>query len=260
VASLSLTEAVDTTRRNDDMSTTPTRHNNRTGSLVSEELLKEMVEGSKEFPPTAKGSALLIAENRMSYAQQGETVGSYPPPGDPRAFHDAAERAPDEQTMDLFMDKLGARLAFERSGVRLYEGMVAKVQALGTFDGGPTVDDLQHIRSEELAHFMLLRDCIERLGGDPTAMTPSADVQATLSKGAPDVMADPRIGVIESLDALLAAELVDHASWDSLIEIARLAGEPDVADQFESAFQEEEEHLEMVKSWMEASIRQKTTT
>lgn len=239
------------------MSTTPVPHNNRTGSHLTEDRLEKMIEGTKEFRPSSSGSAQLIARNRMSYAQNGETVGSYPPPGNPRIFKDAADRAPNEQMMDLFMDKLGARLAFERSGVRLYEGMIAKVDALGSFDGGPSVDDLDHICKEELAHFNLLRDCIERLGGDPTAMTPSADVQATLGKGASEVMADPRIGVIQSLEALLTAELADHASWDSLIEITRSAGEPEMADQFENALQEEEEHLEKVQGWMAASAKQK---
>lgn len=242
------------------MSTTPVPHNNRTGSHLTEDRLEMMVQGTKEFAPSSSGSAQLIAKNRMSYAHDGDSVGTYPPPGNPSVFKDAADRAPNEQTMDLFMDKLGARLAFERSGTRLYEGMIAKVEALGSFDGGPTVQDLEHIREEELAHFHLLRDCIERLGGDPTAMTPAADVQATLGKGVSEVMGDPRIGVIPSLDALMTAELADHASWDSLIEIARKAGEPEIADQFEDALSEEEEHLEMVRGWMAASVMEKTSS
>ena len=237
------------------MSTTPTRHNNRTGSHLSEEQLQQMIEGTREFAPTSKGSAKLTANNRMTYAEDGETVGSYVPPENLRAFKDAAERAPNEQTMDKFMDKLGARLAFERSGVRLYEGMIAKVEALGSFEGGPSVEDLQHIRDEEFEHFTMLRDCIEQLGGDPTAVTPSGDVQATLLKGVSDVMADPRIGVVYSLEALLIAELSDHASWDALEEIARSAGAEDMADLFDSALDKEEEHLNMVESWIAAAIK-----
>jgi hypothetical protein len=133
--------------------------------------------------------------------------------------------------------------------------MMAKVEVLGSFDGGPTLDDLQHIRDEEFAHFMMLRDCIEQLGGDPTAMTPSADVHATLGKGVADVMADPRVGVIDSLDALLIAELSDHAGWDALEEIARNAGAEDMADAFDAALDEEEEHLNMVERWIGASIK-----
>jgi hypothetical protein len=241
------------------MSTIPVPHNNRTGSHLSEDQLKEMVDGTKEFGPTSEGSAKLVGENRMKYAKEGETVGSYAPPDDPRAFKDAADRAPNEQTMDVFMDKLGARLAFERSGVRLYEGMIAKVEALGSYDGGPSVDDLQHIRAEELAHFKMLHECIESLGGDPTAMTPAADIQATLGKGATDVMADPRIGVMESIEALMMAELADHASWDALEEVAKAAGADEMVEKFEQALDEEEEHLSMVEKWMAAAIQQKTS-
>lgn len=240
------------------MSTVPVRHNNRTGSRLSEEELQKMVDGTKEFGPTSKGSAQLIAQNRMSYAEDGETLGSYPPPENARVFKDAADKAPNEQSMDLFMDKLGARLAFERTGVRLYEGMIAKVDALGSFDGGPSVGDLEHIRSDELTHFNLLRDCIEQLGGDPTAMTPSADVDATLGEGATKVMVDPRIGVIDSLQALLIAELADHAGWDALHEIAKSVGADEMAEKFDKALDEEEEHLRSVEQWMGAAFSSMT--
>ena len=40
------------------------------------------------------------------------------------------------------MDKLGERLAFEHAGARLYEALLAKHRAYGSFDGGPSADDL----------------------------------------------------------------------------------------------------------------------
>ena len=38
----------------------------------------------------------------------------------------------------VFIDKLGERAAFERTGTRLYQGALAKFDVLGSWDGGPT--------------------------------------------------------------------------------------------------------------------------
>jgi hypothetical protein len=43
------------------------------------------------------------------------------------------------------IDRLGARLAFERSGVRLYEALLSKLDASGIFDGGPSREDIERI-------------------------------------------------------------------------------------------------------------------
>lgn len=53
----------------------------------------------------------------------------------------------------FFLDKLSERLAFERTGVRLYEALLNKCQTLGESAPGPTLEDIEHIGSEELEHF-----------------------------------------------------------------------------------------------------------
>ena len=77
----------------------------------------------------------------------------------------------------LFLDKLGERLAFERSGTRLYEALVSKHDAFGSFAGGPSKGDLEAILQEEYRHFTMLASTIKQLGGDPTVVTPSADLR-----------------------------------------------------------------------------------
>src|SRR5690554_4750596 len=76
---------------------------------------------------------------------------------------------------ELLLDKLGERLAYERTGVRLYEAMIAKALACEG-SGAELVPTLQQIRNDEQAHMILLINAIETLGADPTAMTPCADV------------------------------------------------------------------------------------
>jgi hypothetical protein len=48
----------------------------------------------------------------------------------------------------------------------------------------------------------MLKSIIERHGGDPTAVTPSMDLQATASRGVMQVIVDPRTTLLQSLEAI----------------------------------------------------------
>jgi ferritin-like metal-binding protein YciE len=111
-----------------------------------------------------------------------------------------------------------------------------------------------HIRNEEAKHFALLAECIEFLGGDPTAQTPCADVAGVASSGLMQVLTDPKTTVEQSLSALLTAELTDHAAWEDLIALARKMGHDDMAKQFEEALEREAEHLATVRKWHEVLL------
>src|SRR4029434_375002 len=85
----------------------------------------------------------------------------------------------------IFLDKLGERIAFERTGTRLYGALITKHLAsinagndvLAPAAAGETAaETLQRIRAEELEHFHMLCDAVTQLGGDPSAQTPCADV------------------------------------------------------------------------------------
>jgi rubrerythrin len=152
----------------------------------------------------------------------------------------------------LLMDKLGERLAFERSGTRLYEALVSKHDAFGSFAGGPRKGDLEGILREEHEHFTMLSSTIEQLGGDPTAVTPSANLHATASRGIAQVIVDPRTTLLQSLEAILIAELADHACWEALIALAQQAGEDTLVKPFKQALVTEQEHLVKVRAWLAA--------
>jgi rubrerythrin len=215
------------------------RRQNRTGIAVSPDAAAEMIAATGEFPPSSPGGSDEIAAERMEYTRQGEPVGSMPPmPGRRNG------------RLGVLLDKLGERLAFERAGTRLYDALVSKHDAGGTFRGAPARDELLEIRNEEHGHFLMVGEAIARLGGDPTVVTPSADVQMTASKGLPAVLADPRTDLLESLEAILTAELVDNDCWPALIELAQQAGEIDLATQFTSALEAERRHLENVRTWV----------
>ena len=216
---------------------------NHTGISLHPELAAEMIEGTTEFGPTSSGGAELLAQNRIRVAQISEPAATMPPS---RGL--AVELLP-------LLDKLGARLQFERTGTRLYQALISKLDAYGTFAGGPARGDLEQIRDEEHRHMLLCQQMIVDLGGDPTTVTPCANLQATASRGICDVLVDPRTNLVECLDAILVAELADVASWDLLAKTAALAGQTELEAVLRQAENTETEHLLKVRTWIEAASK-----
>jgi rubrerythrin len=234
------------------MNQNPTLGTNRTGVAIAPQRAQEMLTGMEEFPPSSQGSAYDIAQVRIAYAQEAEPLGSVPPPGSLKGTVQTAVKAVMGEKPMLFMDKLGERLAFERTGTRLYEALVSKYDAFGSFTGGPSRDDLEHVLQEEYKHFTMLQSAIEQLGGDPTAVTPSANLHATAAHGINKVIVDPRTTLLQSLEAMLIAELADNACWEALVELAQGAGEDELVKQFGQARVTEQEHLQKVQAWVAA--------
>jgi len=150
----------------------------------------------------------------------------------------------------LLMEKLGERLIFERAGARLYEALLSKLDAYGSFEGGPERDDLEEIRSEEHEHFLMVREAITDLGGDPAQPTPSASLAELTTRGVQAVIQNPRVDLRQSLEAILVVELTDSAGWDLLISIAESVGRIPLAESFKKALQSEAEHVEKVQTWI----------
>jgi hypothetical protein len=223
---------------------------NRTGIATSPKLTQEMVAGSQEFAPTPDGDENIIARVRQEYALDADPLGSVPPPATLKGAAKTAVRGAKGQRPTQFVDKLGERLAFERTGVRLYGALISKFDAFGSFDGGPTREALVEIMNQEHQHFALLADAVTQVGGDPTVVTPSADLHATMTAGVLAVTVDPRTTFVQCLDAALVAELADNAAWEVLAELAMQNGEDELAAAFETAREQEAVHLETVKGWI----------
>ncbi len=218
--------------------TSTTMKMNRTGLEAAGPRAAEMLEVIELTEPSALGSDEGIHENRVEYAAEGHEIGSLPP---------AAER-----DLAMLLDKLGERLAFERMGVRLYEALMDKLENGEAFEGGPSREDLEHIRREEGEHFLLLDEVIRAQGGDPTMMTPCANLAGVESMGVHSVVVDPRTTLAQGLHAILVVELADHAGWELLLELTRHIGALDLTRRFQHALEQEQEHLRMVRSWLSA--------
>lgn len=158
--------------------------------------------------------------------------------------------------MDMAPLSRGERLAFERAGTRLYETMLFKCGAVDAAGHPVDVAALARIRDDEESHFRLVHKFLERLGADPTAMTPSADMVGVQGMGLMQVISDPRTTIAQALNALLTAELSDNASWDLLIELARQTGHEDMAGEFAAALETERQHLAMVRGWLREAVLQ----
>ena len=227
---------------------------NRTGVHMSPADLKEMMKDVEGSANGGTGDGAGIAAVRTSYIAEAEPVGSMPPPASAKGAIKTAAKKLTGKAPEVFLDKLGERLAFERSGVRLYEALLTKCQATPEKLPGMSTEQLMHFRDEEAKHFKLVADCIERLGADPTAQTPAADMTGVASMGLIQVLDDPRTTVAQSLQALLIAELVDNAGWELLIELAEELGQDDMVTSFEEALAEEVEHLDHVRKWAAQSV------
>lgn len=223
---------------------------NRTGMQTSPELAEEIIEGATSATPSSEGGAEDIAESRGEYIAEGFPIGSMPM----MPASEEGEADEEEAGMAVLLDKLSERLAFERTGVRLYEALLNKCQTLGESAPGPTLEDIEHIGSEELEHFLLINNAIIEIGGDPTVQSPSADLVGVASMGIMQVLTDPRSSLAQCLQVMLTAELTDNDGWELLIKLADNLGYDDMKAEFEEALANEQEHLVNVRNWLSECV------
>lgn len=223
---------------------------NRTGIQTAPELAEELIDGASNAAPSSEGGAEDIAQFRADYIAEGFPIGSLPTV--PVSEEEQADE--DEMAMAVFLDKLSERLAFERTGVRLYEAFYNKVETLGETVPGPTLEQIDQIGREELEHFLMVNRTITELGGDSTVESPSADVGGVASMGIMQVLTDPRTSVAQCLQALLTAELTDNDGWRLLIQLADNFGFDEAKVEFETALANEVVHLQNVRNWLSECV------
>lgn len=159
------------------------------------------------------------------------------------------------QNKDKVIDLLTARLLFERTGVKLYESIMAKLRANNEQGYDRMLGQLQEHRDQEKEHEEWLEEQIRALGGDADAMTEMAQLEARESSGIEDVILDGDNEVSHLFHALLTAELADNAGWDLLASLADEAGDRDAERAFKKRLHEEEEHLIFARKAVERLAR-----
>jgi hypothetical protein len=232
---------------------------NRTGLDMAPLSKGDMIAYAQEEADRAPESDGAFEAVHIAYTEEAERVGSVPIPATVKGMATTAVSKMTGHKPEVLMDKLGERLAFERTGTRLYEAMLLKCGGLDPANHPIDVGALAAIRDDEESHFHLVHRHLERLGADPTAMTPCADMAGVQGMGLMQVITDPRTTIAQALNALLTAELTDNASWDLLIELARQTGHDEMADEFTGALEREAEHLTMVRGWLREAVLQEAT-
>ena len=230
---------------------------NRTGIDMSPAQAKEMVRGAEELTPLRAGNGHSLVSIEREYIEAADPLGSVPLPGTLKGALKSFMDKATGRNPEVFLNKLGERLAFERTGVRLYDALITKCEATGS---SLPIERLREIRDEEAQHFHLLTEAMESLGADPTAQTPDADVAAVASSGIQKVLTDPRTSVAQCLDAMLTAELTDNAGWDMLCSLAEEMGLDELEAEFRQALAEEDTHLEDVRTWVTESVLSESGT
>lgn len=224
---------------------------NRTGIQMSPFDASELQRDVESAAPEPPGDASALADLRKTFITNSDPIGSVPIPATLRGAVSTVTAKLTGDQPEVLLDKLGERLAFERTGTRLYDALISKFDAAKSGTPSMTRDDLLKIRNDEMRHFSLLVDAIQLVGGDPTAQTPCADVAGVEAMGLMQVLTDPRTTLAQSLHAILVAEMTDNLGWDHLIALAENNGLNAMTSDFESARNEERIHLQSVQGWLE---------
>jgi len=228
---------------------------NRTGLKTSPVHARELLE-IRELQRTAPAPEFDAVALRASYLAEAGTVGSMPPPPTLRGMAGTAMKALTGKKMHVLLDKMAERAAFERTGTRLYDMMLQKVAVAPSLPAGMTIEGVQQIRDEEHSHFLLLTAAIEELGADPTAMTPCANVTGVQGLGLVQAMGEPRLTIAQALSTLLAAEVIDAASWELLIDLAGQFNQDALVERFTEALVAEQRHDATVRAWLATAIQE----
>jgi hypothetical protein len=228
---------------------------NRTGLQMSPQHAKEMMENVELLEDGSSGGHAALTDSqalsatRLEYIASADPLGSVPAPATLKGAVKSGAKMLTGRRPQVFIDKLAERLAFERGGTRLYDAVCAKAMAQNKEASKVSAEELREIRNSEASHALLIKECLETLGADPTAQTPCADLVGVETMGLLQAVSDPRTTLAQSLHAALAAELIDNEGWEDLIVMASELGHDDMARRFKQALDEEGVHLTKVRSW-----------
>jgi len=223
---------------------------NRTGIDTSPEQFQELLQGLEEFPPMI-GDQDTLGVSRAAYIREADPIGTVPPPGTVKRVVKEGMQKVMGRNAAVLIDALGGRLAFERTGTRLYDAFLEKCEVRSEEAATLPLDRLRQFREEEAAHMEMVWDALRQLGADPTCVTPMADVNGVASVGVMQLLADPRTSIAQSLHAIHIAELVDNDGWQQLVKLALTLGQNAMAEQFRRAMAEEDQHLTVIRQLAE---------
>jgi hypothetical protein len=227
---------------------------NKTGVQMSPLNTKAMLSDDNILTRVHPGDETQAAALRQAYIAEGDGLGSIPVPGTMKGMVSMGLNLLKGDKPQILLDKLAERLAMERSATRLYDALLTKLAVMTEGRASINLEQVATIRGDEARHAVMLAEAIASMGGDPTAMTPSADLVGVEGMGLVQVLNDPRTSLAQSLHALLTAELSDGVGWETLIALADEHEQADMVTQFSLALQQERKHQVMIQTWYEEAV------
>lgn len=156
-----------------------------------------------------------------------------------------------EKNRAKLIDLLSERLTFERAAIRLYDKVLARIAAEAGGDADRRVQrlapTLREFREQEQEHADWLAQQIRLLGGDALVVSEQGRLAEEEARGVETVILTPDRPIVQLCHALLAAELVDHAGWDLLVQLADEAGDRDAKKAFKKRLAEEDDHRDFLR-------------
>jgi hypothetical protein len=147
------------------------------------------------------------------------------------------------------LDDLVQRLAFERMLARLYRALGARLGPARAVEGRPSHRELEGIEAALFRRCELLDDAIDSLAPDHRT-TPASPPRLVGTCEFGSVLADPRCGYAQCIEAILVTELLDNHAWSALVKRFEADGRRDLAGAFTEVLREEQAQLSRVRSWL----------
>lgn len=160
-----------------------------------------------------------------------------------------AERHPEK-----LLDLLTERLTFERTGVKLYDIVLSKMQGSGDKSVMKMIPQLKKQRDQEKEHEEWLEEQVRALGSDAHTETDLSELMLREARGVKEVI-ESDDELTHLFHALLTAELVDDNGWKLLVQLADEAQDQEALKSFIQRAREEEDHLVYIRTVVAAYAR-----
>jgi ferritin-like metal-binding protein YciE len=163
----------------------------------------------------------------------------------------------------LLVEKLCQRWLFARSAAHLYELALARMSGESSNEAESLQARFKRFVDEEKLHAQMLEALLAELGRSPRAApaTPAINITASEAATLLELARDRQFGIGELLSVAEAAELLDVAGWERLIQLSRDADlDAEWLRSFHSAFREAEEHLHIMRTHSERLERKSLET
>ena len=157
------------------------------------------------------------------------------------------------------IDLLVERLVFEKTGVDLYTALLERLGGSGDRMLESSLTTLARIRREEAEHQAWLEEKVQELGGNPLVPSHLSSLSRAEASGIEQIVLRERSSPEDMVHAILLAELLDHAGWNLLVQLASEAHDDEAMLQFRKRLLEENDHLGFLRTLVTACARRMLT-